>query len=279
MTTNETQFFSRTFDDSDKILLIGSSHVGMLDSEEIEKIINENHSEEFEIYNLAKGSDTPTKRLKHFSQIHSLKPILVVYGLGFRDFAGITPINNEYPLPNPENFIKNSFYFEADFLQNPKLTTLNVIRNIVGVTPSHATSMTSTPFFPYSERHSNIMYLEDIGIFYKNNAEVTKIPEPENNLQLQSLIFLLNQFENNNIDVILFITPHNSEYLETLNDVDKKNFENIIEFIENKYDIHVNSLLTNYTKSEIWSSPNHIVHGPKGFIFNQDIAKMIIEET
>ena len=279
MTINETHFFSRNFDNSDKILLIGSSHVGMLDSQKIQKIVNQDSLKEFEVFNLAKGSDTPTKRLKQFSQILSLEPVLVVYGIGYRDFTSMTPINNEHPLPDPNTLISNSLNFEVDFLSNPKLTTMNVIRNIVGVTPIQETSVTSTPFFPYSERHSNIMPLTDIDIFYNNYNEITKIPKPEKNPKLESLILLLDRFENNGIQVILFITPHNSEFLETVDELDKKNFENIIEFLEKKYDKQIPSLLTNYAKLDMWSSPNHISHGEKGLIFNQDIAKIILEET
>jgi hypothetical protein len=131
-TIRETQFFSRNFDNTtSKILLIGSSHVGMLNVLEIEKIVNQN-SNEYEIFNLARGSDTPTKKLKEIPLLLPLNPKLIVYGIGYRDFINSDSSNNDNFLPEPSKLFKNSLDSELDFLNNPKLTTLNVVRNVMG---------------------------------------------------------------------------------------------------------------------------------------------------
>ena len=128
MNINETNFFARDFDKSkSKILLIGSSHVGMLNAEKIEKRINQQYSD-YEVFNLAKGSDTPTKRLEQLSQIISLKPNLIVYGIGYRDIGEIK-YNDKNKFLELNNLFKISSSLKVDFLDNPKLTTLNVIRN------------------------------------------------------------------------------------------------------------------------------------------------------
>lgn len=277
MTINETQFFSRNFDDStSKILLIGSSHVGMLDIVELEKIINQN-SDQYEIFNLAKGSDSPSKRLKELPQILSLNPNLVVYGIGYRDFGDSDFSNNQNFLPEPSKLTENSLDGELDFLSNPKLTTLNVVRNTLGITTFHNTTMTSTPFFQYSEDHSRIMSLNEIELLYKNVNVDFDVPSIEDSSELPAIDIMLNEFKNNNIDVIFFLTPHNSQYVDKLSELDKKNFDDVLQHIEKKHDLRFNSLLTNYTKLDIWSSPNHITHGPEGLIYNQDIAKIILK--
>lgn len=274
---NERQFFSRQFDDSrSKILLLGSSHVGMLDASEIEKIINQHN--EYEVFNLAKGSDTPTKRLKQLPQILSLKPKLVVYGIGYRDFDNSVSDNGEHVLPDPSSIIKNAIPLEVDFLNNPKLTTLNVFRNVIGIKSNQNSSLTSTPFFPYSENHYEVMKLDDIRNSYKSTDFDIKISSVDKNPELKSLDMILNELEENNIDVVLFITPHNTEYINGLSITNKENFADILDHIERNHDIHINSLMQNYTDLEIWSSPNHITHGSKGLIYNNDVAKIILKE-
>lgn len=278
MTINERQFFSRNFDNStSKILLIGSSHVGMLDVVELEKIINQD-SNQYEIFNLAKGSDSPSKRLKELPQLLLMQPTLVVYGIGYRDFGDTDSSNTENFLPEPDKLIKNLLDIpELDFLNNPKLTTLNVVRNTLGITTFHNTTMTSTPFFQYSEDHSRIMNLNEIELLYKNVNVDFDVPSIENSSELPAIEIMLNEFKNNNIDVIFFITPHNSQYINKLSETDKKHFDEILHYIEKKYDIHFESLLTNYTDLEIWSSPNHVTHSSKGLIYNQDVAEIILK--
>lgn len=275
MNINETNFFARDFDKS-KILLIGSSHVGMLNAEKIEKRINQQYSD-YEVFNLAKGSDTPTKRLEQLSQIISLKPNLIVYGIGYRDIGEIK-YNDKNKFLELNNLFKISSSLKVDFLDNPKLTTLNVIRNTIEVKPSQNTSNTSTPFFPYNENHFNIMSQYEIEKEIKDDHGTIDIPTIDNNFKLKSLNTILNEFNNNNIKVILFVTPHNYQYLDTLSDINKNKFEKILNSIEEKNGIQINSLLTKYEDLEIWSSPNHITHNSQGMIYNEDISDMIIKK-
>ena len=116
-------------------------------------------------------------------------------------------------------------------------------------------------------------------LFRSNTAEEINIQSVDKNPQLKSLDLILDKFEESKIDVILYLTPHNLEYLDRLSDVDKENFSNIVKHIENNHNIHVNSLMQNYTLLEIWNSPNHITRAPQGSIYNEDIARMITEET
>lgn len=276
LTINEKQFFSQQFDNSrSKILMIGSSHVGMLNALEIEKIINQK-DDGYQVFNLARGSDTPTKRLKQLPELLSLKPKLIAYGIGYRDFADSISTYDAAVLPEPAKIFRNLLNIDFDFLDNPKLTTLNVFRNSMGVTPTQNSSLTSTPFFPYSEHQYGIMSLAEIRNFYKNTDSNMNIPAANSNLELNSLDIILNKLNENNVTVILFVTPHNSEFIDGLSDANKMNFKQIIDHVEKNHNIHVHTLEQNYTTLEIWSSPNHITHGPKGLIYNQDIAQIIL---
>ena len=214
----EKYFYMQDFDNSkSKVLLIGSSHVGVLDASQIEKIIDRGN--DYRVFNLARGSDTPSKRLKELPEIIALNPKLIVYGIGYRDFG--SPVSHIHPiLPDPTTILKKSLFVEVDFLDNPKLTTLNVFRNMVGIKIKSNSSLIS-PFFPYSDDQYNVMSLSEIKNFYKNTAEEINIQSVDKNPQLKSLDLILDKFEESKIDVILYLTPHNLEYLDRLSDVDK----------------------------------------------------------
>jgi len=73
-----------------KIFIIGSSHAFRINATIIENNISQTY-QDYEIYNLAHGGDTPSKRIEHLQKMIESKPVLVVYGVTFRDFIGKLP--------------------------------------------------------------------------------------------------------------------------------------------------------------------------------------------
>ena len=100
----EKKFFSQDLDDNKKIILIGSSHVGQLNTTYIAYKLK-THGDNYEVLNLAYNGDTPTRRIKFGDEILSLKPKLIIWGISYRDFK--TNIN-ENPLPDPKYFLHES---------------------------------------------------------------------------------------------------------------------------------------------------------------------------
>ena len=82
----KTEFFSNQVEISkNKILLLGSSHIGHLNMSHIITQI-ENENLDFTVYNLADNGDSPKFRYNDLEQIINLEPKIVFYGISYRDF-------------------------------------------------------------------------------------------------------------------------------------------------------------------------------------------------
>jgi len=275
----EKEFFSRNFDETNsKILLLGSSHVGMLNAKNIESTINENHSK-YIVFNLARAGDTPEKRIQQATELLKLNPSVVVYGIGYRDFSTDIVLNNENIFPEPDKTFVDILE-KFDFLpDNPKFTTLNAIRSAFGIGIINSSSnLPDTPFFPYDSSYDTVTPINELEKQFISEKNQIKIQNLNLNHNVHSLKKLLDQFEDKNIKIIIFVTPHSLHYLNNLSDSDKQEFENIVNELKLNHNISLNNLLLNYSKSEIWVSTNHITHGDIGRIYDEDISKMILKE-
>ena len=136
----ENNFFSSNFDTHDKkIFIIGSSEVGMLNA----TYINVNLSTPgYTVHNLAIPSDTPSQRLNSIEQIILLKPQLVVYGVGYRDFS------DKNTLIKSENSPENKLLPDPSMvLQNYRI--IDMINGIVHIdSPKFVTVTRFGPSFP-----------------------------------------------------------------------------------------------------------------------------------
>jgi len=256
-----------------KILLIGSSHIGMLNSSYINSIIDEKYPD-YLVYNLAISSDRPVKRIHEIEKITSLNPKVIVYGVGLRDFSNKQSIPTI--LPDPQNFVNNYFSENTpQFLENPKLVTLNVIKNNLQYENKPKNLEKNTPFFPYDSDYNQITNLDELE--QKANSDLSiNISNIETNKDFIALKEILSTFTKNHIKTVIILTPHNSYFLDSLSDSDKENFSKIINEISLDKNLKVNSLMNNYSNINIWVSENHITHGLKGLQFNNDVGKIIL---
>lgn len=271
---NAKIFYDKNSQENDsKIILIGSSHVGMLNATHIELIINEKYSE-YSVYNLAISSDKPSKRIHELEKIISLNPKLIVYGVGYRDFSN-DQLNSNF-LPDPKFYIENYFSKNSPiFLDNPKLVTLNVIKNTLRYQNIPENLERNTPFFPYKEEYSNLIDLDELEK-QNNSGELIKIHSIQENRDLIALNIIFSELNKNNIENFLVLTPHNSHFVNSIYDNDKENFSKIIDNIDSNNNISIHSLMQNYSNTNIWVSENHISHGMDGIQYNNDIAQLIL---
>ena len=159
-------FFYQKFDPkNEKILLLGSSHTGQINSTLLQDNISD-IDENVIIYNLAYNTDTPKKRVEQLKQIISLQPSLIFYGISYRDFGSID-IEQDSPL-EVNNFL-------SDFLDqifnvnkiNPKLITLQAIRDIFSSTnifppEGDRIYLDNQPFFSYDRSQMIIVSDEEL---------------------------------------------------------------------------------------------------------------------
>lgn len=281
----QKDFFSQNFDhQSKKIFLIGSSHVGQINATHIEDYISKK-SQEYEVYNLADTADKPKNRLNSLNKIISLKPDIVVYGLGYRDFTEPEKMLKVDVLPNPQVIFEGIFSMElygvnTEFFENPKLNTLKILQGIIGIKTlvSESVFEEKTPFYPYHKTKTDIIVKQSE--IQKNDFHVEKLILKSNieNTQVQALNKIISELEKNNIKIIIFITPHNKFYLDSLSVDTKEKFNLLVDELSENHNIKIFNLSDSYDNLEIWRSVNHISHNPKSLIYSEDIAKMIMSE-
>ena len=115
----ELSFYSNTLDESKtSIFLIGNSQVWRVNMTYINQEVSKFCSD-CEVYNLATAADKPDRRIKTISPLIELKPDLVLYGIGYPDFAFQHLYDNpffqpiEKPdsiLPDPESIFRKTFW-------------------------------------------------------------------------------------------------------------------------------------------------------------------------
>ena len=282
LTYSENIFFKQNFDNDNKIILIGSSHVGQLNATNIEEsIVKKTH--EYKVYNLAYQGDIPERRIKSLDKIVSLKPTLVLYGISYRDFPSMM---NSYPLPDPKQYFYDLFSNDQDDfgINNPKLTTLEFIRHIskdsmLVATPKELTFQ-NTPFFTYDIttqlKIANNTELESERV----TSEATKIhlEKPPTDKQTILLIKMINDLKKNGIKVVLFTTPLHKVYLEELTESQKITFDEILEKIHRETNVKIYNLTEKYSDLPIWTNTSHVAFNTDSLIYSQDMVQIILNE-
>lgn len=281
----QKDFYSQNLDhQSKKIFLIGSSHVGQINATHIEEYVSKK-SQAYEVYNLADTADKPKSRLNSLNKIISLKPDVVVYGLGYRDFTEPEKMLKENILPDPQSIFERIFSIElyginTEFFENPKLNTLKILQGIIGIKTLVSDSIfeEKTPFYPYHKIKTDIIVKQSE--IEENDFHVEKLILRHNieNTQVQALNKIISELEKNNIKVIIFITPHNKFYKDSLSVDTKEGFNLLISELSQNHNIKIFNFIDYYDNLEIWRSTNHISHNPKSSIYSEDVAKIIIEE-
>ena len=273
----QNDFYSKNFDNSkSKILLIGSSYVGMLNATVLENTIKKTHSE-IQVFNLAKPGDKPKDRLPEIEKILKLEPEIVVYGIGFRAFSSEFYVDNGKVLPDPEAAADDFFNsLEIDFLENPKFNTLSLLRDQTNIGTQNL-KQSNTPFFDYTlpMYKTNPSLISDKHV---HDGWVRQIPPIQENIQYDSLKKIISKLNQNGVKVIIFVTPHNHSTIDSLSNNDKENFQKIISEIESNQNVSVYSLLQNYSNLDVWTSPDHITISKKGYVFIEDVSKFILKE-
>jgi len=274
-------FFERGLDNKKKIILIGSSHVGQLNTTEI----NNNFIElgyDYKIFNLAYSGDTPSKRIQMIDEIISLKPSIVVYGISYRDLIHIESNDQKVPLPNPK-YIINKFTSEVLNIKpvvNPKLITLHFIRDFMdnAILKERKNLMSNTPFFDHTSHEKIVDELELEKQGNTSEARLLDIKNSDNNYEYDSLLEIISRCRDNKIKIVLYLTPLNKYYLQAIPKSSLQGFDSMIYSIKNKTEVDVYDLTNRYQDMHIWSDISHIAFNKKSLIYSHDIFKIIQDE-
>ncbi len=264
-------------DEKKRIFIIGASTVYSIDTAYLNERLSENQIN-FEVYNLADMSDKPTLRLKSIENIIDNKPEIVFYGLGYLGFEKFE-VNEFDPaltfLYNPNKLFKDNFELLLDepineyFPRSPKEKTLTLLKYILRGPDDHY-----HPFISFKE--GQIVDLEQIKKMveprYVHTLEVAN-----NDKEVLALNSIIKRLQENNIEVVLFSFPISSILLETTENSEIENFENMLENKQKQFDVNVFFLHDKYSNLNIWKDRLHIANNPKTIIFTEDILEKIIE--
>jgi hypothetical protein len=281
---NYDEFFTKQFDNDKKIFILGSSHIGTLNTTLVNQIIN-NYDSKFEVFHLGYNGDKPEKREQMLPDILTLNPSLVVYGISYRDFGSFN--SNEEP-----KFYDIKQYWEITVNEfnekesvNPQLMIRKILRNALvdmntSQTPTKDITPINTPFTTISETEMKIMDKDSIKrqvLNSINSPSTLKIPL-ENNQQVESLKKIIKEFQDNDIKVIIFLTPLTEEYTKNLSDSTKTEFKKIIFEIEKEFSLKIYDFTNKYSEFNVWHDLDHVAYNEKSMIYTKDLGEIIIFE-
>ena len=277
------EFYAQEFDSTEKIFIYGSSHVIQLNNTLIETEI-QNNSLEYTLINMGEGSDRPEFRFSNIENDIELEPKAIFYGIGFRDLSDWTKTEKDEGNGFSIKYLVPTEFASEIETMNPKLTTLEVLRSIV----LDIISEKESKKVPYPDNSvfqekkiekivdsTELMnrFLRDSPLL-ENQADVKAM----NNIQLEYLKKIIEKLQENDIQMVLFLTPYCTHYLESYSQEDKNNFFLHVDNLKKEFNIEVYDFSSKYQNLPIWKDCDHVAYNPDSMIFTEDVSQMVIKE-
>ena len=268
-------------EENPRIFLLGSSSVYPVNATFVMEFLKKDQLN-YEVYNLADMSDTPSHRLKSIDHLISLKPDVVGYGIGLLDFNQKSLSKNsfdskDYTEKTNPKILLGTLFSEVtgeDILQklptSPKDRTILSIKYIV-----RGPEYIHHPFINFHKTGiANTSELES----YNDKINFKGIEEINSNQELIALKEIIKKLKENNIRVLLFTVPYHESFLNNVSLEDKNKFEEILNQIQNTYEVKIEFLQNKYSNMSIWRDVTHVAVNQKSIIFSEDIAEYIHKE-
>jgi hypothetical protein len=269
----KAEFFETNFPiDEKKIFLVGASHIGQLNTTHIQLILDNNGYSNFKVYNIAIAGDKPEKRLQQLESLVGLKPELVVYGLGYRDFQH-WPSNKPVLLPDIEELIHDRLSLSMlGYDSNPKFMTLSAIK-----VNERTLLAENAPFFEEAADLLTIKTDEEFKqIIEKNPLQQYEIKPFSKNPNALALKRILDKFDEKEIKSVIVLTPHHEYFLESVNQSNDEIFRDVISQSTSQH-TKIYDFREKYVGLNVWGDLTHIAFNDKALIFSDDMAEVILE--
>ena len=275
------QFFSQNLEDKNKIFILGSSHVYALNPILISNELKKN-GEDFTVYNLGSPGDDFEERERTIEMIIEKNPKIVLYGIEPRAFEtkgrNLVSNTNEI-LPSIPNILELFDSIEFDkkgVLKNPKFALIRTISTPIDNIDKNEKPYENTPFLTYDPNVSQITDLEDL---YKNEKEYFSTIQPaEINSNLSYLKKIIDKLQNNDIKIILFVTPHSKIFLDYFPEHERNIFENIIKNISTTKNVIIYLEIDRYSNLNVWHDHTHLAVNNNTNFYSKDISEIILDE-
>lgn len=281
--------------DQNKIFLIGSSQVGVINATYVQNYLIENN-QNFNVYNLAIDGDTPFSRLNDVDKLISLHPHLVIYGIGLRDLekesstqvSSITTMEKPMSiLPSPHDMFQNLLLPVNEFISSkldittsPLVTTQKIFDHFLKIHQKSYDIHAKTPFIMHSYSNTIIRSQEEIKQDFSKSSSLqyTGVVSSDDK-QVIALKKIIDKLQSNNIKIVFFTTPYPAAYLETIDRTDLNNFYSIMEKLSQSHNVKIYDFQDKYAKLNIWQDLNHVAVNEDSIIYTDDVSKMILAEN
>jgi len=277
-------FFSQKFDlETNRVLLLGSSHIGHLNSTYIIDTIT-NDFDDYDVFNLAVNSDDPKERAESIDKIISMHPKIVFYGISYRDFETESSSDEKSILPDFKILVEDNIPNELESI-NPQLITRRAIRDILNDTsivmvPVYDIHPPNTPFFSLGNLQTKIIDDDEL---QRQTLIILPSPKdlyiaPSNNEQVRFFKQIIRELQENKIKVVIFTTPLHKIYLNELNQESKDTFNKILNEILNEFNVKIYNYTDQYSDLPVWNNLEHLAYNENSMMFSEDVAEMILLE-
>jgi len=140
------------------------------------------------------------------------------------------------------------------------------------------------PSFDYLGTTSTDEELRDLYVRQceQNDRRCSSSYEPinpsEENKNFIALKEIIKKLKENDIEVIIYSTPHNKYFLDSMRESDKQIFDTFLSIISDEFDIPVYRLHDRYINEQIWYDNSHVALGNNEISHNVDIGQIILDE-
>ena len=277
-----------------KLFILGSSHAHYLNTTQIQNNLLV-RNQLYEVHNLSRSGDNPIWRSEYLQLMIDADPKIIVYGIAYRDLEDTFGewVNMKNDFPSVKVFFNDlmeplSKKIRTDFSDNPKLVSLSIIKEILNYNYKEEERdylLYKDEFIPYPNSYFtiapyNINSKSDEELknhFLQHTPSFSGLGEPQNNKKVKALLKMINAFKENDIKIILFITPHSKYYLDEMPASEKTDLINTISYIEDKAQLKIYSLENKYAELLIWSDLDHVAL-TQNKIYGDDISEIILKE-
>ena len=279
---SQKEFYSQDFDaEKKRIFIVGSSEVVSINPIEIKNSLLA-HDYDYDIFNLAVMSDTPLNRIETLDMLVSAKPEIIIYGISDRDFIYSPSEQLDTPLPSPSDYsslvyneFKNSLTFDISLFETPQRVTLSYIVDFLRANENKSDILEykNTPFMKITKALSFVD--DDLG-FLRTGFQ--QGPPPSQNLNYLAFKQIISELQNQDIKVIVLVTPHSKFYLDFMPESQNVYFNLILNDLNSIENIAIYDVYTKYADLNIWADLSHIAVNSEIVIYNEDVSSIILKE-
>lgn len=281
-------FYSQHFNDTKKIIILGSSQTARVDATYMKTQLD-TIGLNYTVYNLSSPGDVPTDRIWSLEKIFSMKPDIIVYGIGPRDLEKPVSLNSSYTKPASQLsdlhdeisrflFIEKRMPYCTNFLKSPKVASLEIFRVFNRENPESEKKISEKdlPLFKYPQDWRIIKSYEELKIDSSIAPSYRGLdPESKNIIALE---YIIQESQRHHVKILLYSTPQHELFLNKISDPDKQKFHSILQSFHDEFNIGVYFFDNRYSNLQIWSDTTHIAKNDKALVYTDDILKVILKE-